>query len=70
MCKYKYKQTEKQKINKYMKLHAMSNLPTNCCLKVDFQDADQYATGKRLIQHTKHIKDNQLQRLELQCRIS
>ena len=48
----------------------MSNLPTNYCLKVDFQNADLYATSKRLIQSTIQIKDNQLQRLELQGRIS
>ena len=40
------------------------------CLKLDFQNVDQHARGKRLIQGTKHIKDNRLQCLELQCRIT
>ena len=48
----------------------MPNLPTNCCLKLDSQNLDQYAIGKRLIQDTKHLEDNQLQHIELRCRIS
>ena len=48
----------------------MSNLQPNCCLKFDFQKVDQHAGGKWLIHDTKRSKDNQLQSLELPCRIS
>ena len=48
----------------------MSNLQTNCCLKLDFQKVDQRTGGKWLIHGTKRRKDNQLQSLELPCRIS
>ena len=39
-------------------------------LKVDSQKVDQHAGGKWLIHDTKRRKDNQLQSLELPCRIS
>ena len=39
-------------------------------LKLDFQKVDQYTGGKWLIHGTKRHKDNQLQSLELPCRIS
>ena len=38
--------------------------------KVDFQKVDQHAGGKWLIHDTKRRKDNQLQSLNLPCRIS
>ena len=36
----------------------MSHLQPNCCLKIDFQQVDQYAGGKSLIHDTKRRKDN------------
>ena len=39
-------------------------------LKLDFQKVDQHTGGKWLIHGTKRRKDNQLQCLELPCRIS
>ena len=48
----------------------MSNLQPNCCLKYDFQKVVQHAGGKWLIHDTKRRKDNQLQSLQLPCRIS
>ena len=48
----------------------MSNLQPNCCLKIDFQKVDQHAGGKWLIHNTKRRKDNQLQSLNLPCRIT
>ena len=48
----------------------MSNLQSNCCLKVDFQKVDQNAGGNWLIHNTKRRKDNQLQSMKLTCRIS
>ena len=47
----------------------MSNLQTYH-FQLDFQKVDQYTGGKWLIQGTKRRKDNQLQSLELPCRIS
>ena len=44
----------------------MSNLQTQYNFKLDFQKVDQHAGGKG----TKRRKDNQLQSLELPCRIS
>ena len=38
--------------------------------KQDFQKVDQHAEGKLLIHSIKHLKDNQLQSLELPCGIS
>ena len=38
--------------------------------KLDFQKVDQHTGGKWLIHGTKRRKDNQLQSLELPCRIS
>ena len=38
--------------------------------KLDFQKVDQHTGGKWLIHDTKRRKDNQLQSLELRCRIS
>ena len=37
---------------------------------LDFQKMDQHTGGKWLIHGTKRRKDNQLQSLELPCRIS
>ena len=49
----------------------MSNLQTHHRFKlIDFQSVDQHTGGKWLINGTKHSKDNQLQSLELPCRIS
>ena len=48
----------------------MSNLQTHCNFKLDFQKDDQHTGGKWLILGTKHRKDNQLQSLELPCKIS
>ena len=48
----------------------MSNLQTYYHLKLDFQKVDQNTGGKWLIHGTKHRKDNQLQSLELPCRMS
>ena len=48
----------------------MSNLQTYYNFKLDFQKLDQHAGGKWLIHGTKRRKDNQLQSLELPCRIS
>ena len=47
----------------------MSNLQTNY-FKLDFQKVDQHTRVKWLIHGTKRRKDNQLQSLELPCRIS
>ena len=43
---------------------------TNLQFKLDFQKVDQHTGGKWLIHGTKRRKDNQLQSLELPCRIS
>ena len=48
----------------------MSNLQTYCHFKLDFQKVNQHTAGKWLIHRTKRHKDNQLQSLELACRIS
>ena len=48
----------------------MPNLQTYYHFKLDFQKVDQHIGGKWLIYGTKHRKDNQLQSLELPCRIS
>ena len=48
----------------------MSNLQTYYHFKLDFQKVDQHTRGKWLIHGTKCRKDNQLQSLELPCRIS
>ena len=48
----------------------MSNLQTYYYLKLDFQKVDQYTGGKWLIHCTKRRKDNQLQSLELPCKVS
>ena len=48
----------------------MSNLQTYYHFKLDFQKVDQYTGGKCFIHGTKRRKDNQLQSLELHCRIS
>ena len=48
----------------------MSNLQTYYHFKLDFQKVDQHTGGKWLIHGTKLHKDNQLQSLELPCRIS
>ena len=43
---------------------AMSNLHTDCCLKLDFEKLDQNRRSNCLIFGTKHRKDDQLQSLE------
>ena len=48
----------------------MSNSQTYYHLKPDFQNVDQHTGGNWLIHGTKRRKDNQLQSLELPCRIS
>ena len=48
----------------------MSNLQTRYYFKPDFQKVDQQTGGKRFIHAPKYRKDNQLQSLELPCRIS
>ena len=48
----------------------MSNLQTYYHFKLDFQKVDQHTGGKWLIHGTKRRKDNQLQSLELPCKIS
>ena len=47
----------------------MSNSQTYYRLKLDFQKVDQCTGGKWLIHSTKRCKDNQLQSLELPCRV-
>ena len=48
----------------------MPNLQTFYHFQLDFQKVDQHTGGKWLIHGTKRHKDNQLQSLELPCRIS
>ena len=48
----------------------MSNLQIDFHFKLDFQNVVQQTRGKALIHGTKRRSDNQLQRLELPCRIS
>ena len=48
----------------------MSNLQTCYHFTIDFQKVDQHTGGKVLIHGNKRRKDNQLQSLELPCRIS
>ena len=48
----------------------MSNLQSYYHFELDFQNVDQHTGGKWLIHGTKRRKDNQLQSLELPCRIS
>ena len=48
----------------------MSNSQTYYHFKLDFQKVDQQTGGKWLFHGTKRRKDNQLQSLELTCRIS
>ena len=48
----------------------MSNLQTCNHFKLGFQKVDQHTGGKWLIHGTKRRKDNQLQILELPCKIS
>ena len=47
-----------------------SSLQTYYHVKLDFENVDQHTRGKWLIHGTKRRKDNQLQSLELPCRIS
>ena len=48
----------------------MSDLQTYYNFKIDYQKVDKHTGGKWLINGTKRHKDNQLQSLELPCRIS
>ena len=51
-------------------LSLVSNLQTYYLFKLDFQKVEQHTGGKWLIHGTQRHKDNQLQSLELPCRIS
>ena len=51
-------------------LSCMSSLETYYQFKLDFQKVYQHKGGKWLIHGTKRYKDNQLESLELPCRIS
>ena len=58
-------------IQKQQKLFSLkSNLQTYYHFKIYFQKVDQHTGGKWLSHGTKRHKDNQLQSLELPCRIS
>ena len=48
----------------------MSNLQTYYHFQLDFQKMDQHTGAKCLIDGTKCRNDNQLQSLELRCRMS
>ena len=48
----------------------MWNLQTYYHFKLDFQNVNHPTGSKLLIHGTKHRKDDQLQNLELPCRIS
>ena len=48
----------------------MPNLQTHYHLKLDFQNVGQHTGDKWLIHGTNDHKDNQVQSLELSCRIS
>ena len=48
----------------------MSNLQPYYQFQLDFQKVDQHTGGRWLIHGTKRHKDNQLQSVELPCRIS
>ena len=48
----------------------MSNLQTYYHFKLDLQKVDQHTRGKWLIHNTNRRKVNQLESLELPCRIS
>ena len=50
--------------------YLMSNLQTYYHFKLDFPKVDQHTGRKWLIHSTKRHNDNQLQILELPCRIS
>ena len=58
-------QKQKQKM-----FSLMSKLQTYYNFELDFQKVDQHTGGKWLIHGTKRRKNNQLQSLELPCRIS
>ena len=51
-------------------LSIMSNLQTHYHFKLDFQKVDQNTRDRWLIHGIKNHIDNQLQSLELPCRIS
>ena len=48
----------------------MSSLQTYDHFQLDFQNVEQHTGGNWLTHGTKRRKDNQLQSLELPCRIS
>ena len=56
--------------NKKKLFSFMSNTQVYYHFKLDFQKVDQHTRGKLLIHGTKRYKHNQLQSLELPCRIS
>ena len=45
-------------------------MPNKLLFKINFQNVDKHTGCKLLIHGTKHHKDNQLQSLELPCKIS
>ena len=47
----------------------MSNLQTSYHFKLEFQQLNQHTGGKWLFHGTKRHKDNQVQSLELPCRM-
>ena len=65
-CKAMWNNQKQQK----MLFSFMANLQTYYHFNLDFQKVDQHTGGKWLIHGTKRHKDNQLQSLELPCRIS
>ena len=52
------------------KLSFILDLQTHYHFKLEFQKVYQHTGGKWVIHGTKHHKDNQMQSLELPCRIS
>ena len=67
---YKALRCETIENNKKVVFPYTSNLQTYYHFELDFQKVDQHTEGKWLIHGTKRRKDNQLQSLELPCRIS
>ena len=65
-CKALRNETNKKNQNSFP-LFKLTNLLS---LQLDFQKMDQHSGGKWLFHGTKHRNDNQLQSLELPCRIS
>ena len=51
-------------------LSIMSNLQTQLSFQTRFPKSGPHTGGKWLVHGTKHRKDNQLQNLELPCKLS